>query len=70
MSIMGLAARPGTAVDPTCWIGPCNQGCKLTANWLRSFSNSPGHAWSYCMICTGASLTRSGYSGNRAQSHI
>ena len=43
MSITGFAARPGTAVLPTCSIGPTTQGLRMRSRACLSTSNMIGH---------------------------
>src|SRR5205814_709985 len=50
------AGSPGTAVLPTCSIGPTSHGARTRASRARSVENSEGHAGLYGSICTGASI--------------
>src|SRR5947209_8157932 len=54
MSMMGLAASPGTAVLPTWWIPPTARAASISASASRSTRNLPGQRGSYGTIRTGS----------------
>jgi hypothetical protein len=56
MSMIGFAARPGTAVLPMCSIGPTSQGASSRDRTAASSSNRATQAESYETISIGASV--------------
>src|SRR5450759_629694 len=60
MSIIGLAARPGIAVDPMWWIPPLSQAASTASNSARSASNRSGQSGSYGVMTTGLRSSSTG----------